>query len=174
MRHRGVELCREIGNSTPLRPFARREVMPGNIEGRRTRGVHPGRNAHILASDRHRENGARRNGSSRRQLSVYGIEGLRIADGSIMPRITTGNTMAPCVVIGERAGDILRASTGSDVVSAHSSPSRRRGCGPRMSGFKIGLVSDLVNATASATALLRANHLLAAATALIRSGYQTI
>jgi choline dehydrogenase len=38
-------------------------------------------------------------------LRVYGIEKLRIADGSIMPRITTGNTMAPCVIIGERAGE---------------------------------------------------------------------
>jgi GMC oxidoreductase len=42
-------------------------------------------------------------------LKVYGIENLRIADGSIMPRVTTGNTMAPCVIIGERAGDILKA-----------------------------------------------------------------
>ena len=41
-------------------------------------------------------------------LKVHGIERLRIADGSIMPRITTGNTMAPCVIIGERAADILR------------------------------------------------------------------
>ena len=41
-------------------------------------------------------------------LKVYGIENLRIADGSIMPRVTTGNTMAPCVVIGERAADILK------------------------------------------------------------------
>src|SRR5580700_4294308 len=38
-------------------------------------------------------------------LKVYGIENLRIADGSIMPRVTTGNTMAPCVIIGERAGE---------------------------------------------------------------------
>jgi choline dehydrogenase len=42
-------------------------------------------------------------------LRVYGIERLRIADGSIMPRIATGNTMAPCMVIGERAGEILKA-----------------------------------------------------------------
>jgi choline dehydrogenase-like flavoprotein len=42
-------------------------------------------------------------------LKVYGIENLRIADGSIMPRVTTGNTMAPCVIIGERAGKILKA-----------------------------------------------------------------
>jgi choline dehydrogenase len=42
------------------------------------------------------------------QLKVYGIENLRIADGSIMPRVTTGNTMAPCIIIGERAADALR------------------------------------------------------------------
>jgi choline dehydrogenase len=41
-------------------------------------------------------------------LRVYGIDNLRIADGSIMPRVTTGNTLAPCVVIGERAGEILK------------------------------------------------------------------
>jgi choline dehydrogenase len=43
-------------------------------------------------------------------LRVYGIDNLRIADGSILPRVTTGNTMAPCVVIGERAGELLRAA----------------------------------------------------------------
>jgi choline dehydrogenase len=42
-------------------------------------------------------------------LKVHGIERLRIADGSIMPRVTTGNTMAPCVIIGERAAEILQA-----------------------------------------------------------------
>lgn len=43
-------------------------------------------------------------------LRVYGIDNLRVADASIMPRITTGNTMAPCVVIGERAAEIIRAA----------------------------------------------------------------
>jgi choline dehydrogenase len=42
------------------------------------------------------------------QLKVYGIKNLRIADGSIMPRVTTGNTMAPCIIIGERAAEALR------------------------------------------------------------------
>ena len=46
------------------------------------------------------------------ELKVYGIDGLRIPDSSIMPRITTGNTMAPCVVIGERAADMIRAQQG--------------------------------------------------------------
>jgi len=41
-------------------------------------------------------------------LKVYGIERLRIADGSIMPRVATGNTSAPCVIIGERAAEIIR------------------------------------------------------------------
>jgi choline dehydrogenase len=41
-------------------------------------------------------------------LKVHGIDNLRIADGSIMPRVTTGNTMAPCVVIGERAAEMLK------------------------------------------------------------------
>ena len=41
-------------------------------------------------------------------LKVYGVDNLRVADGSILPRVTTGNTMAPCVIIGERAGEILK------------------------------------------------------------------
>lgn len=40
-------------------------------------------------------------------LRVYGLEHLRIADGSIMPRITSANTMAPCVIIGERAAWVI-------------------------------------------------------------------
>ena len=43
------------------------------------------------------------------QLRVYGVKKLRIADGSIMPTITTGNTHAPCVIIGERLAEILNA-----------------------------------------------------------------
>jgi choline dehydrogenase len=42
-------------------------------------------------------------------LKVYGVKSLRIADGSIMPRVTTGNTLAPCVIIGERAAEILKS-----------------------------------------------------------------
>ena len=46
------------------------------------------------------------------QLRVYGVQGLRIADASVMPHVTSGNTMAPCVVIGERAVEELHASHG--------------------------------------------------------------
>ena len=49
------------------------------------------------------------------QLRVYGLDSLRIADASILPRITTGNTMAPCVIVGERAADLLKATHGLSV-----------------------------------------------------------
>jgi choline dehydrogenase len=110
-----VALCREIGNSPALRPFARRELMPGPLGAadmerwlRRAAGTYfhqtgtakMGRDAMSVVD------GA---------LRVYGILGLRIADGSVMPTITTGNTMAPCVMIGERAADLLLMAHGAAV-----------------------------------------------------------
>jgi choline dehydrogenase len=47
-----------------------------------------------------------------RHLQVCGVNRLRIADASIMPRITTGNTMPPSVVIGERAAEVIKAAYG--------------------------------------------------------------
>ncbi len=42
------------------------------------------------------------------ELRVHGIEGLRVADASVMPRITNGNINAPCFMIGEGAAELLR------------------------------------------------------------------
>lgn len=45
------------------------------------------------------------------ELRVRGVEGLRVADASIMPTIIRGHTNAPAIVIGEKAADLLRGVT---------------------------------------------------------------
>jgi choline dehydrogenase len=105
-----VRLCREIGNSLPLRPFVKREVAPGNLEVSAL--AHFIRDAAM--SYAHQASTAKMGRDSMSvvdgQLKVYGVDNLRIADASTMPRVTTGNTMAPCVVIGERAAEILQVA----------------------------------------------------------------
>ncbi len=44
------------------------------------------------------------------QLRVRGVEGLRVADASVMPTIIRGHTHAPSVLIGEIAADMIRAA----------------------------------------------------------------
>ena len=104
-----VELWREVGNSAPLRPFVKREVTPGNVKGAELEAF-----VRDAATSFWHETGTAKMGRDPMSvvdgdLKVYGIDNLRIADGSVMPRITTGNTMAPCVVIGERAAEVVKA-----------------------------------------------------------------
>lgn len=117
-----VELCREVGNSDHLAPFRRREVMPGDLSGKALRkfvrdaaGTYfhqtctakMGRDPHSVVDG---------------TLKVCGIEALRVADGSVMPAITTGNTMAPCVIIGERAAEMIKAEHGLSPLPSSTSP----------------------------------------------------
>lgn len=109
---RCVGVCREVGNAAPLRKFVKREVMPGALSGaalddfirRATRtfwhqcGTAKMGRGEDAVVDSH--------------LRVYGVENLRIADASIMPRITTANTMAPCVIIGEKAAEMVKTAHG--------------------------------------------------------------
>ena len=46
------------------------------------------------------------------QLRVRGLAGLRVIDASIMPKITTGNTNAPAILIGEMVAKFLVADLG--------------------------------------------------------------
>ena len=103
-----VELCRELGNSAAMRPFVKREVIPGPMKRpeidqliRKSVGTfwHQSCTAKM---------GQDVMSVVDAQLKVYGIDNLRIADSSVMPRVPMGNTMAPCIVIGERAAEILR------------------------------------------------------------------
>jgi choline dehydrogenase len=107
---RATELCREIGHAAQLREFVRREIMPGPIAGDTLVAFLRDAAGTYFHQTGTAKMGRDENSVVDGRLKVYGIEALRIADGSVMPTITRGNTMAPCALIGARAAQLIRSS----------------------------------------------------------------
>jgi choline dehydrogenase-like flavoprotein len=109
----GVKLMREVAASAHLQRVVTAELHPAEaarddaslwreLPNRATTVYHPV--------------GTCRMGSDERAvvdplLRVRGIEGLRVADASIMPSVTGGNTNAPAMMIGERCAELMLART---------------------------------------------------------------
>ena len=107
----GIKIAREICDYAPLKELVTEEYAPGIDVGRdddvaildwarstSTTIYHPSGTCK-MGQDKMAVVGSR--------LNVHGISGLRVADASIMPIITSGNTNAPTIMIGEKLSDMV-------------------------------------------------------------------
>lgn len=105
----GVELARRVGDTPALAPYRLTEVMPGEAVTDRA-----GLEAYIReqAMTIYHPVGTCKMGHDELavvddELRVRGLEGLWVADASVMPVIPRGNTNAPTIMIGEKAADLI-------------------------------------------------------------------
>ncbi|WP_420004867.1 GMC family oxidoreductase [Arenibacterium sp. LLYu02] len=107
-----IKQVREVMTARALAPYAPQEILPGP-------GCHS--DAEILsavgdiATTIFHPVGTCKMGTDSAavvdpELKVHGLTGLRIVDASIMPRIVSGNTASPVVMIAEKAADMIRAA----------------------------------------------------------------
>jgi choline dehydrogenase len=106
----GIELARKIFATKPMSDFVKQEIVPGPD----CAGPEAVRGFVTAAADSyHHQAGSCRMGSDDMavvdpQLKVRGVEGLRIADASVMPVVPSGNCHAAIVMIAERLSDMLK------------------------------------------------------------------
>ena len=107
----GIALCRDIMAADCIKDHVQGELEPGpeffdrdalrkELPNRVCTVYHPVGTCRMGVDDRAVVDPS---------LKVRGVEGLRVADASIMPSVTGGNTNAPCVMIGEKAADLIKA-----------------------------------------------------------------
>ncbi len=111
MALRGLEMARDILSRPALRAFVRAEASPG--PGVRTEADVLAY-AHANAKTDHHPAGTCRMGGDPAavvdvRLRLKGLEGLRVADASVMPRLISSNTNAATIMIAERAAEMILA-----------------------------------------------------------------
>jgi choline dehydrogenase-like flavoprotein len=111
MNLRGVKMAREILRQPALKPFVRREVLPGENATDAEILEH----AIGMAKTDHHPVGTCKMGKDEMavvdpELRVHGLTGLRVCDASVMPSINSSNTNAPTIAIGEKAADMVRGA----------------------------------------------------------------
>lgn len=110
-----IELVRELAHDRALDDFRGEELAPGAaVRGRQALGDY----VRAYASTLWHPTGTCRMGPGPdgvvdSELRVKGVDRLRVADASIMPSIVAGNTNAACIMIGERAADLVAAAHGA-------------------------------------------------------------
>jgi choline dehydrogenase len=109
MYERAFQVVRNIAAQPALRPFVRRETRPGSVVTAPSELLDYARRTgqpawHAIGTCRM---GADAGAVVDPRLRVRGVQGLRIADISIMPTMAAPNTMAPAILIGTKAADMI-------------------------------------------------------------------